>query len=208
MSCRTQGVILRRPSVLPSVPLHGHWSLNSPVSGLILVPWAIKLALSDLNLTLESSNQPSRPQISPSGLKSTLQASKLVPQTSNLPSKAESCHPKFKSASGRLEIHPCVLQEIRPMGVLPCSHSTTLLDHSKLGIGYRWPCVIIRQLVILTQIHFHKILTSWGLNSILEESKLAWRDCLTTNTLYITSHPRIAHGPRYPMPCLDWLAKK
>ena len=27
--------------------------------------------------------------------------------------------------SGRLEIHPCVLQDIGPLGPLPCSHSTS-----------------------------------------------------------------------------------
>ena len=29
---------------------------------------------------------------------------------------------------GRLEISPCVLQDIGPLGPLPCSHSTTSLD--------------------------------------------------------------------------------
>ena len=41
------------------------------------------------------------------------------------------------SPSGRLEITPCVLQDIGPLGPLPCSKSTTSLDHSKQGIGYR-----------------------------------------------------------------------
>ena len=39
--------------------------------------------------------------------------------------------------SGRLEIHPCVLQDIGPLGPLPCSHSTFAANHSKQGIGYR-----------------------------------------------------------------------
>ena len=38
--------------------------------------------------------------------------------------------------SGRKEIHPCVLQDIGPLGPLPCSHSTSA-NHSKQGIGYR-----------------------------------------------------------------------
>ena len=37
----------------------------------------------------------------------------------------------------RVEISPCALQDISPLGPLPCSHSTTSLDHSKQGIGYR-----------------------------------------------------------------------
>ena len=40
------------------------------------------------------------------------------------------------SFSGRLEIHPCVLQDIGPLGPLPCSHSTFAANHSKQGIGY------------------------------------------------------------------------
>ena len=38
---------------------------------------------------------------------------------------------------GRLEIHPCILQDIGPLGPLPCSQSTSLADLSKQGIGYR-----------------------------------------------------------------------
>ena len=38
---------------------------------------------------------------------------------------------------GRLEIHPRVLQDVSPLGPLPCSHSTASADHSKQGIGYR-----------------------------------------------------------------------
>ena len=37
---------------------------------------------------------------------------------------------------GRKEIHPCVLQDIVPLGPLPSSHSTSSADHSKQGIGY------------------------------------------------------------------------
>ena len=38
---------------------------------------------------------------------------------------------------GRMEIHPCVLQDIGPLGPLPCSHPTSSLDHYQQGIGYR-----------------------------------------------------------------------
>ena len=55
----------------------------------------------------------------------------------------ENCAKGLKYAfSGREEIHPCVLQDIGPLGPLPCSQSSTSLDHSKQGIGYRWPCAI------------------------------------------------------------------
>ena len=40
-----------------------------------------------------------------------------------------------------------VLQDIGPLGPLPCSHSTFLADYSKQGIGYRWPCAILGWLV-------------------------------------------------------------
>ena len=45
--------------------------------------------------------------------------------------------------SGLLEIHPCVLQDISPLGLLPCPHSTPSADHFKQGIGYCWPCAIL-----------------------------------------------------------------
>ena len=38
---------------------------------------------------------------------------------------------------GCKEIHPRVLQDIGPLRPLPCSHSTSSVDHSKQGIGYR-----------------------------------------------------------------------
>ena len=38
----------------------------------------------------------------------------------------ENCSKGLKYAlSGRMEIHPCVLQDISPLGPLPCSHSTS-----------------------------------------------------------------------------------
>ena len=46
-----------------------------------------------------------------------------------------------------MEIHLCVLQDIGPLGPLPCSPSTSSADHSKQGIGYRWPCAILGWLV-------------------------------------------------------------
>ena len=50
----------------------------------------------------------------------------------------ENCYQGLKYAlSGRMEIHPCVLQDIGPLGPLPCSHPTFTANHSKQGIGYR-----------------------------------------------------------------------
>ena len=44
----------------------------------------------------------------------------------------------FKCAfSGRLEIPSCILQDKGPLGLLPCSQSTSSLDHSQQGIGHR-----------------------------------------------------------------------
>ena len=61
----------------------------------------------------------------------------------------ENCSFGLKYAfSGRMEIHPCVLQDIGPLGPLPCSHSTSSANHSKQGIGYRWPCAILGWLVV------------------------------------------------------------
>ena len=61
----------------------------------------------------------------------------------------ENCLKGLKYAfSGCIDIHPCVLQDIGPLGSLPCSHSTSSADHSKLGIGYRWPCAILGWLVV------------------------------------------------------------
>ena len=42
-----------------------------------------------------------------------------------------------KAFSGHLEIYTSVLQDIGPLGPLPCSHSTSPANHSKQGIGYR-----------------------------------------------------------------------
>ena len=40
-----------------------------------------------------------------------------------------------------------VLQDIGPLGPIPCSRSTTSFDHSMKGIGYNWPCAILGWLV-------------------------------------------------------------
>ena len=55
--------------------------------------------------------------------------------------------PQDRPKDGRLEIHPCVLQDIGPLRPLPCSHSTASLDHFQQGIRYRWPCAILGWLV-------------------------------------------------------------
>ena len=60
----------------------------------------------------------------------------------------ENCLKDLKYAFlGHKEIHSCVLQDIGPLGPLPCSHSTSSADHSKQGIRYRWPCAILWWLV-------------------------------------------------------------
>ena len=69
-----------------------------------------------------------------------------VPHAFNLLFWTTFCHPDFKSASRRLKIYSCVLQDIGPLGPLPCSHSTTSLDHSKQGTP-SWPCAILGWLV-------------------------------------------------------------
>ena len=75
----------------------------------------------------------------------------------------------FKYAlSGRMEIHPCVLQDIGPLGPLPCSHSTSSANHSKQGIGYRWPCAILGWLVRLHCLFTPLQALHWGSNSNIE----------------------------------------
>ena len=103
----------------------------------------INLALPDINLALQTSYLSSRPENSPPGLKSALQAI----LASNLPPGPQICPPDLTSAfhihldltyslSGRLEIHPHVLQDISPFGPLPCSHYTSSFDHSEQGMRY------------------------------------------------------------------------
>ena len=147
MSYRTQEGISRRPSILPSV-------LPS------VDPQGLRLALPDLNLAFQASNQPSWLQISPPMPQNCPPDLKSALQTFNQPSKHETSPPNLnytlqpsnmplvalishleppqdRRKDGRLEIHPCVLQDIGPLGPLPCSHSTSSLDHSQQGIGYR-----------------------------------------------------------------------
>ena len=98
----------------------------------------------DPKSALETFNQPSKHKTSPPNLKSALQA--LI-----LPSIPQIClqWPKLAPQDGRTSRNPpCVLQDIGPLGPLPCSHSTSLLDHSQQGIGYRWPCAILGWLVL------------------------------------------------------------
>ena len=75
--------------------------------------------------SLRPDSGPLSPQISPFKPQFSPRELKPAPRTSNLLFWTKFCHPNFKSASGRLEIHPCVLQDIGPLGPLPCSHSTT-----------------------------------------------------------------------------------
>ena len=164
MSCRTQKGISRRPSfrpsVRPSVRPHPHWpsrpqicrpspqfsppGLKSafqasnqppPTSNLTYRP---QICPPDLQLGLQASNQPSVAQICPPNLKSTLKAS-ILPSSLQIcllwPESVIYC--QKCASSGRMEIPPCVLQDIGPLGPLPCSHSTSSLDHSQQGIGYR-----------------------------------------------------------------------
>ena len=85
----------------------------------------------DLQLGLQASNQPSVAQICPPNLKSTLKAS-ILPSSLQIcllwPESVIYC--QKCASSGRMEIPPCVLQDIGPLGPLPCSHSTSSLDHS------------------------------------------------------------------------------
>ena len=96
-----------------------------------------------LKSALQSSNLLSRPQISVPGLKSALQASNLplmpqaYPWISYLIFRPK-VFPYLKSLlgliyspSGRLEITPCVLQDISPLGPLPKKHENWLAIFKK-----------------------------------------------------------------------------
>ena len=157
MSCRTRGISrcpFFHPYVLPyvSLPPVGHWSLKSAILSLIL-PQSLQVSppgsyFSPPGLTsaLHALNLPSTPQTCPPyacppGLKSALQASYpyLLTWSSNL--MPEICPHRTSGNS------PCVLQDFVPLEPLPCSQSTSSLDHSKQGIGYRRPCTILGWLV-------------------------------------------------------------
>ena len=107
----------------------------TPASNLTYRP---QICPPDLQLGLQASNQPSVAQICPPNLKSTLKAS-ILPSSLQIcllwPESVIYC--QKCASSGRMEIPPCVLQDIGPLGPLPCSHSTSSLDHSQQGIGYR-----------------------------------------------------------------------
>ena len=86
--------------------------------------------------------------------------------------KMESCYQGLKCAlSGRLEIHPCVLQDIGPFGLLPCSHSIFSAVPSKQGIGYCWTCAILGWLV-------------WPVFDLFVEKVLCINDLLDKNADY------------------------
>ena len=93
----------------------------------------------------------------------------------------------FLGISGRKEIHPCVLQDIGPLGPLPCSHLTSSADHSKQGIGYRWPCAILGWLVF-----------SCGVFCCVEKSlitsRLALKSCSRLYSLFSRFAPLMAHN--------------
>ena len=125
-----------RPSFHPSVHL-SFLPSPPPVSqqDLKFALPALKFALRTLNLALQASNQPPVPQNCTSDLKSALQTfnqpSKhetsppnlnYTLKPSNMPSVAYISHlepPQDRRKDGRLEIHPCVLQDIGPLGPLP-----------------------------------------------------------------------------------------
>ena len=70
---------------------------------------------------------------------------KLGLQGQNLASEAKIRPPRPKSArgdgwkdgwmDGRMEIHPCVLRDIGPLGLLPCFSFTFTANHDKQGKG-------------------------------------------------------------------------
>ena len=94
----------------------------------------------DLKCALPTSTQPSRLQISSLCLKSALQTSN---QLSGIKSALHASYLhsiwvlKYAS-SWRLEIQPCFLQGIVPLGRLPCFHSTFSLDWVPLTVSNPW----------------------------------------------------------------------
>ena len=117
MSCRTQGGISLRPSVLPSVlPRVGHQGL--------------KFALPAPNSALQTSNRPSRLQFSPPGLKSAL-------PTSNLPYRPQICPPDLRltlQASNQLSVAQICLRNLKfalQALILPSSLQICLNQSSK-----------------------------------------------------------------------------
>ena len=87
--------------------------------------------------------------------------------------------------SGRKEIHPCVLQDIGPLGLLPCSHSTSSANHSKQGIGYRWPCAILGWLVS-------------GISSAETRDPVNWNLLHISRVAMLQSYPRILQYVEWP----------
>ena len=108
--------------ISPFRPLFSPQEFKSALQTSFL-PSRLQISPPDHKSALRASNQLFRPQICPLGLKP-------APQTLNLLFWTKFCHPDFKSASGRLKIHPSIPQDIGLLRSLPCSHSTTSLDHS------------------------------------------------------------------------------
>ena len=125
MSCRTQGGISRRPSFRPSVRppplasilLSQAWFWSD--FGLIWALWAIRIgciALSDLNLALETLNQLSIPHICPPDLK-------LALHTPNPPSRPHisSLGLKFVLWASSLPLKPQIYS-LKPNSALQASN--------------------------------------------------------------------------------------
>ena len=113
MSCRT-GV---------NFQMFVHTSVHPPLRLFRpqISPLWLQISPQDLKSALQASNQLFRPQICPLGLKP-------APQASNLLFWTKCCHPDFKSASGRLEIHPCPTGH-RPFGATAQKGSKELLKN-------------------------------------------------------------------------------
>ena len=158
MSCRTQGVISKRPSVCPSVrpsvrpPPRWPWRPKILTLRPDLGPLSPQISPPGLKSALWASNQLSRPQISSQGIKSALQASnplsrpqisipgpKSALQASNLPPRPKAC-PKtsnliFRHKSSprpqtppQLPLRPAIFP-LRTSGNSPC----VLQDIGPLG---------------------------------------------------------------------------
>ena len=90
------------------------------------------------DLRLRRANlRPERADFRPEKADSRSERADLRPERTDLGPERGLGGGTYVRKDGRLEIHPCVLQDIGPLGPLPCSHSSTSLDHCKQGIGYR-----------------------------------------------------------------------
>ena len=127
----------------------------------------------------------------------------------------ESCYQGLKYAlSGRLEIPPCVLQDMGPLGLLPCSHSTTTVNHSKQGIGYHWMSAILRWLVIIS----FKSVPNWWLTNPNHPTHLKYhhgasKSPLSRKNRRPTNQPKPPYPPKAPkspshLPCSTLINKR